>query len=128
MTAPTEQSTPQDEDRAYDDLVARRKADIQEFTQALTDNKQTVHDWANDTDISLSDQFYKLDEKTKNAIVLGIDPEQSGAQMVEQINQIIERLNNGEQLEDILPDMQIEYDDDTILAATENGRGDAEHN
>jgi hypothetical protein len=48
--------------------------------------------------------------------------------MVADINDIIERYNNGEgTIEELTPGVEFEPDDDAILAATENGRGDESH-
>lgn len=79
------------------------------------------------TDIGINQDFYNnLTTEDRTKIILGIDTSGTQEEITKQINEVIERINNGETLEEIYPDINIEDTDEDILSRKENGRGDKE--
>lgn len=78
------------------------------------------------TDVGINQDFYNLSAEDRTKIILGIDTSGTQEEITKQINEVIERINNGETLEEIYPDINIEDTDEDILSRKENGRGDKE--
>ncbi len=77
-------------------------------------------------DVGINQDFYNLSAEDRTKIILGIDTSRTQEEITEQINEVIDRINNGEELKDIYPDISTEDSDEDVLSRKENGRGNQE--